>query len=132
MAELPDSVREAIEGKNFWHLATLNPDGSPQSTPVWVATRDGRILVNTYLGRTKQRNLDHDPRVALSLHDPENPYSNMAVQGRVVDRIVGPEAESDIDALSEKYVGQTPYPWREPGQERVTYLIEPTRVWERA
>jgi hypothetical protein len=56
----------------------------------------------------------------------------MAVQGRVVDRIVGPEAESDIDALAEKYTGQTPYPWREPGQERVTYLIEPTRVWERA
>jgi len=132
MAELPDTVREAIEGKNFWHLATLNPDGSPQTTPVWVGIRDGRILVNTYLGRTKQRNLDRNPRVALSVHGVENPYTNMAVQGHVVDRIVGPEAEADIDALSEKYTGQTPYPWRQPGQERVTYLIEPTRVYERA
>ena len=58
MAELPQEVRELFEGKNFWHVATVNPDGSPQSTPMWVALRDGKILLNTALGRRKARNVE--------------------------------------------------------------------------
>jgi PPOX class probable F420-dependent enzyme len=130
MAELSDPVRKALEDANFWHLATLNPDGSPQSTPVWVGLRDRKILVNSHLGRKKQRNLDHDPRVALSVvYDPESPYSNIGIQGRVVERIVGPQAASDIQELADKYTGNE-YPLQE-GEERVTYLIEPTHVWHR-
>ncbi len=130
MAELPDSVREALDGTHFWHLATVNPDGSPQSTPVWVMTRDGKIIVNTALGRKKPRNLDSEPRVALSMHEttPEGGYRNMQIQGHVVDRIVGDQAEQDIDDLALKYVNQTPYPWRGPGEQRVTYVIEPDRI----
>lgn len=130
MADLPDGVREAIEDKNFWHLATVNPDGSPQSTPVWVSTRDGKILVNTALGRKKPRNIGRDPRVALSWHgtDADGGYRNIQVQGRVVDTITGDQAERDIDDLAHKYLGRTPYPWRRPEERRVTYLIEPVRV----
>ena len=130
MAELPDNVREVLEGTNFWHLATVNPDGSPQTTPVWVHTRDGKIIVNTALGRKKPRNIDREPRVALSWHGttPEGGYRNIAIQGKVVDTITGDQAEKDIDDLALKYVNQTPYPWRSPGEQRVTYVIEPVRI----
>jgi PPOX class probable F420-dependent enzyme len=128
MAEIPDDVRKAAEGTNFWHVATVNPDGSPQSTPMWVSLRDGKILLNTALGRRKTRNIEHDPRVALSLIDPDNTYRSLQVQGRVVETITGDQAEADIDSLSEKYTGQTPYPWRSPDERRVTFLVEPTKV----
>ncbi len=130
MAEIPDNVREAIEDTNFWHLATVNPDGSPQSTPVWVHTRDGKIIVNTALGRRKPRNIDREPRVALSWHEttPDGGYRNIAIQGKVVDTITGDQAEKDIDDLALKYVGQTPYPWRSEGERRVTFVIEPLRI----
>jgi PPOX class probable F420-dependent enzyme len=130
MAELPDSVREAFEDTNFWHLATVNPDGSPQTTPVWVSTRDGKILVNTALGRKKPRNIENDPRVALSWHgtDENGAYRNIQVQGRVVDTITGDQAEQDIDSLALKYIGEETYPWRREGEQRVTYLIEPLRI----
>jgi PPOX class probable F420-dependent enzyme len=128
MAELPEDVRTLIEDKQFWHVATVNPDGSPQVTPMWVMTRNGNIVLNSALDRRKTRNLEQNPRVAMSLIDPENPYKSLQVQGRVVDTITGDQAEADIDTLSEKYTGQTPYPWRAPGEQRVTFLVEPTRV----
>jgi PPOX class probable F420-dependent enzyme len=130
MAELPDSVRAALDHTHFWHLATINPDGSPQSTPVWVSTRDGRVIVNTALGRKKPRNIERDPRVALSMHETtsEGGYRNIQIQGRVVDTITGDQAEKDIDDLALKYVNQTPYPWRSPGEQRVTYVIEPVKI----
>jgi PPOX class probable F420-dependent enzyme len=129
MAELSEEVRSALENKNFWHLATLNPDGSPQSTTVWVSTRDGKIIVNTALGRKKPRNIENDPRVALSWHETKDAgYHSVSIQGRVVETITGDQAEKDIDDLAQKYIGQSPYPWRSPGEQRVTYVIEPVKV----
>ena len=127
--ELPEKIHNALEGPQFWHLATVNPDGSAQVTAVWVKLKDGKILVNTALGRKKPRNLEREPRVALSWADPENGYHSAAIQGRVVDSYTGDEAEADIDSLAEKYIGQTPYPWRKPGEQRITYLVEPTHVY---
>lgn len=127
---LDDDLRQALEAPNFWHLATVNPDGSPQSTTVWVHTRGDKILVNTALGRKKPRNIEHDPRVALSFHEHTGgSYRSWAIQGRVVETIVGEQAEADIDMLAQKYIGQSPYPWRSPGERRVTYLIEPVHVF---
>jgi len=129
MAGLPDNVREAFEAPNFWALATVNPDGSPQSTTVWAHTRDGKIIVNTALGRKKPRNLEHEPRVALSWHTHDDGgYRSVSIQGHVVDKITGDRAEQDIDDLAQKYIGQSPYPWRAPGEQRVTYVIEADRV----
>ncbi len=131
MAELTDSAREALEGAHFWSLATVNPDGSPQSTVVWTHTRDGKIIVNSALGRKKPRNLEREPRVALSWHDSSpGTYRSFAIQGRVVDTVVGDQAEQDIDALAKKYLGQDTYPWRKPEEQRVTFVIEPTRILE--
>jgi PPOX class probable F420-dependent enzyme len=126
---LDDDLRRALEAPTFWHLATVNPDGSPHSTPVWVHARGDKILVNSALGRRKVRNIEGDPRVALSFHETTpNGYRSWAIQGRVAQTIVGDQAEADIDMLAQKYLGVSPYPWRSPGERRVTLLIEPTRV----
>jgi PPOX class probable F420-dependent enzyme len=127
--DLPEKIRNAIEGPQFWALATTNPDGSPQVSTVWVKPKDGNILVNSALGRKKPRNLESEPRVALSWVDPENGYHTASIQGRVVETYTGDEAEADIDSLAEKYLGQTPYPWRKPGEQRVSFVIEPTHVY---
>ena len=130
MAHLPDEVRHALEGKNFWSLATLNPDGSPQNTIVWVDTRDDKIVINSIIGRKKPRNLERNPEVSLAWYDPASPYSNISIQGRVVDTYTGERADVDIDALAKKYLDQDVYEGQE-GERRVTYVIEPTHVWTR-
>jgi PPOX class probable F420-dependent enzyme len=127
--DLPDKIRKAIEGPQFWALATTNPDGSPQVSTVWVKPKDGNILVNSALGRKKPRNLEREPRVALSWVDPENGYHTASIQGRVVETYTGDEAEADIDSLAQKYLGQSPYPWRKEGEQRVSFVIEPTHVY---
>ena len=129
MAELDAQARAAFEGKNFWSVATASKVGVPQSTVMWVMLRDGRIVLNSALGRKKVDNLRENPRVALSWADPENPYVSFGIQGRVVDELVGEQAEADIDALAQKYLGKERYPWRKPGEERVTFLVEPTHVY---
>lgn len=128
-AELPDKIRKAIDEPQFWHLATVNPDGSPQVTTIWVMSKNGNILVNTALGRKKPRNMESNPNVALSWVDPENGYHSASIQGRVVDSYTGDEAEADIDSLAQKYLGESPYPWRSPGEQRITFVVEPTHVY---
>jgi PPOX class probable F420-dependent enzyme len=130
-ARLPDEVKALLDAPNFWHLATVNPDGSPHSTVMWVDRRGDHVFFNTALGRVKPRNLAHDPRVCLSLADPEHPYSNVSIQGAVVETVEGDEALRDIDALATKYMGVETYPFLQPGERRVTYLVEPRRVWYR-
>ena len=131
MAELSESIRKAVQDTNFWHVATVNPDGSPHSTAVWVDIRGARILVNTAIGRKKHRNLERDPRVAMSWHTHEGgAYHSAGIQGRVVETYTGDQAEKDIDDLAQKYLGQSPYPWRSPGEQRISYLIEPTHSFE--
>ena len=67
MVDLPDDVRALFEGANFGHLATLLPDGSPHSVPVWVCLVNGRIGFFTQERSRKARNLARDGRVAISI-----------------------------------------------------------------
>lgn len=116
-----------LRERNFAHFVTLNADGTPHSTPVWIdADDDGFILVNTAVGRRKDRDVRRDPRVAVSVHEQENPYRWLSVNGTVVDVVEGDEALAHIDVLSRKYGGK---PW-EPvqGQLRVRYRIRPDRI----
>jgi PPOX class probable F420-dependent enzyme len=128
MAELDERTRAALDGTYFWSLATVNPDGTAQSTVVWVTFRDGRILVNSAQDRKKPRNLARNPSVALSWFDPEQPYGPIQIQGHVVESYTGAQAEADIDALAKKYIGEDVYPWRKDGERRISFLIEPTHV----
>jgi PPOX class probable F420-dependent enzyme len=122
VAELPAEVCELFERRNFAHLATALPDGSPHSAPVWMCVEDGRLLFFTQTQSRKARNLERDPRVAISIVDEENPYRSAWVRGRVVDRIEGEHALEIIDRLSNRYTGAD-FPMR----SGVVHVIEPDR-----
>jgi PPOX class probable F420-dependent enzyme len=81
-----EPIRKLFQGKNFGFLATLMPDGSPQVTPTWVDIEDNHIIVNTAMGRLKQKNISRDPRVAVSVADQTNPYNMVTVRGKVVEQ----------------------------------------------
>ncbi len=124
MKSIPENFLDLFTKKAYAHLATLMPDGSPQTTPVWLDYQDGFILVNSARGRQKDRNIRRDPRVAISILDPENPYRYLQVRGRVVE-ITEAGADAHIDKLAFKYLGKEKYPNRRPGEIRVIYKILP-------
>jgi PPOX class probable F420-dependent enzyme len=130
LAELSPKARKLFEDPNLLFVATTNADGSPQVTPVWTALEDGRITFNTARGRVKERNLRRDPRVGLSIANRDDAMDKVAVAGRVVEFIEGDEAYAQIDELSEKYIGERPYPWLTDDEQRVKIVIEPVRVYE--
>lgn len=130
MARLTETARELLKGRNFGHLATVMKDGSPQASPIWVDAENDYVVVNTAVGRLKERNMRRDPRVALSVVDHYDPYTKLHLRGRVVQMIEGDEAWAHIDSLNRRY-HQTdrPYP-RRAGQQRVKVWIEPTALYE--
>lgn len=127
MVSIPESHRDILEGKNFAHLATIMPDGSPQSTPVWIDVQGDNVLFNTADGRQKVRNLDRDGRVALSVTDAGNPYRYIQIRGRVTEKTME-GADAHIDRLAKKYMGVDSYPLRSAAEKRVVYKIQPEHV----
>jgi PPOX class probable F420-dependent enzyme len=105
------------------------PDGAPQVTPVWVDLSDGCIRVNTAEGRVKTKNMRRDPRVSLSVSDPDDPYHYVTVRGRVVD-ITEDGALEHNDLLAKKYMGLDVFPFDHSGQVRVVVTIAPEKVYE--
>jgi PPOX class probable F420-dependent enzyme len=126
-AIIPQGFRDLLEKKAFANLATLMPDGSPQVTPVWFDFDGKHIRINSAKGRVKDKNMRRSARVALAILDPDNPYRYLAVRG-VVEEISEAGADAHIDSLAKKYLGQDRYPYRQPGEVRVTYRIRPQRV----
>lgn len=124
---IPDTFLDLLDKPAFGHLTTLMPDGSPQVTPVWVDYDGTHVRFNSALGRVKDKNIRRDPRVAISLQDPANPYRYLEVRGRVVE-ITQNGADAHINKLTQKYLGQSEYPYRKPGEVRVTYKIEPQKA----
>jgi PPOX class probable F420-dependent enzyme len=129
MPKLADKERKLLEGKNFVFLATINKDGTPHLTPVWVDTDGENVLINTALGRKKERNVYKDDRVSVGVFDITNPYERMSIQGKVVKKIKGKEAEAHIDKLAKKYLGKDKYPGRAAGEKRVILVIKPLKVY---
>jgi PPOX class probable F420-dependent enzyme len=118
---LPEDVRKLIDEPNFAHLATLMPDGSPQSVPVWVGRDGDRLIVCTNEKLLKAKNTRRDPRIALSVIGFHDPYREVQIRGRVVER--WPDLELKImDRISHKYIGK-PFPLRDLG-EQVALFIE--------
>jgi len=124
---IPEKFLDLFQKKAFAHLGTIMSDGSPQVTPVWVDYDGKHVRFNSALGRVKDRNVRRDPRVSLSILDPENPYRYLAIRGRVVE-ITQEGADEHINSLSQKYLGRAVYPYREPGEVRVLYRIAPEKV----
>jgi PPOX class probable F420-dependent enzyme len=122
-----DKYSDLFKKKAFANLSTLMQDGSPQVTPVWCDYDGKHVRVNSARGRVKDKNIRRDPRVALAIVDPENPYRYMEIRGKVVE-ITEKGADDHINSLSNKYLGNPVYPFRQPGEVRVLYKIEPEKV----
>jgi PPOX class probable F420-dependent enzyme len=125
-AELTPRDVEILTGGSFATLVTVNRDGSPQSTIVWVDAAEGQVLVNTAQGRVKDRNLRADPRVSISLMHHGDGYEWISINGTVVDIEVGERAERHIDELAWRYDGHG-YTYT-PGQVREILHIRPDRI----
>lgn len=124
MTAIPEKYLDLFQKKAFAQLATLMPDGSPHVAPVWCDYDGHNILINTAKGRVKDRNMRREPRVALDILDPDNPYRHLSIRGRVVDN-TEKGADAHIDKMAKKYIGQDRYPNRAPGEVRVIFRIEP-------
>ncbi|MGK2937567.1 MAG: PPOX class F420-dependent oxidoreductase [Solirubrobacteraceae bacterium] len=123
MSALTDDAIALLEARNFGHLATLLPDGSPHSVPVWVGVEGPHVVFFTQAGSRKARNLQADPRVALSFVDEANPYRSVTIRGRLDGTLEGDEALAVIDRISQRYTGQD-FPMR----SGVVFLIAPEKV----
>ena len=119
--------RDLLDKKQtFAHIATLNPDGTPQVTPVWIDYVNGKVLVNSAKGRVKVRNLKEGSPVAISITDPDNPYRYVQIQGHIT-RVTEQGADKHIDKMAKKYLDKDKYPFARPGEQRVLIKITPER-----
>ena len=121
-------VEQLLLGKNFASFATLMRDGSPHVAPTWVDYDGDMVLINTAAGRIKEKNVNLDKRVALSVYDSSNPYNMVTIRGRVKE-IVEHNADAHIDRLAKRYLGLDSYPFRNPGEKRIILKIIPERVF---
>jgi PPOX class probable F420-dependent enzyme len=124
---IPENYADLFQKKAFANLATVMPDGTPQVTPVWVDFDGKHVIVNSARGRRKDKNMSQNSSVALSIMDPDNPYRYLEVRGRVAE-ITEEGADQHIDTMAKKYMGLDKYPYRQPGEVRVMYKIEPKRT----
>lgn len=126
-AKIPEDYLDLFSKPAVASLATLMPDGQPQVSPVWCDLDGRHVLVNSAHGRQKEKNIQHDPRVSLCMTDPENPYRYLEIRGRVVE-ITEQGADDHIDKMAKKYLGKDKYPFRQPGEVRIIFKIEPERT----
>jgi PPOX class probable F420-dependent enzyme len=120
-------ANELLKAANFCNVATLRPDGSVLAVPVWVDVQDGTPMLNTAEGRAWPRNLQRDPRITLTVQNHENPYEYVTIRGRVAAR-EHEGADTHIDRLAQKYLGQETYPYRQPGEQRLIIRVDPEYV----
>jgi|SRR5579862_1337563 len=124
---IPEKYVDLFKKPAFGNLGTLMKDGSPQVTPVWVDYDGKHVRFNSAKGRVKDKNIRRDPRISITLQDPENPYRYLEIRGKVIE-ITEQGADAHIDKLAKKYLGKDVYPYRQPGEVRVTYVIEAEKV----
>ncbi|MBI4469648.1 MAG: PPOX class F420-dependent oxidoreductase [Acidobacteria bacterium] len=124
---IPEKYLDLFGKPAFGFLATLMPDGAPQVTPVWCDREGEDVLVNSAKGRRKDLNMRRDPRVAITIVDPVNPYRYVEIRGPVVE-ITERNADAHIDRLTKKYLNLDSYPHRRPDEVRVVYRIRPEHV----
>jgi PPOX class probable F420-dependent enzyme len=123
MAALEGRAKELLDAPNYATVSTLRRDGSVHTVVVWVDTDDGNAVLNSSEGRAWPRNLERDPRVTINVYDQSNPYEYVEVRGRVADATLGEEADRNIDELAKKYMGVNEYPYRQPGEVRIKYVV---------
>jgi PPOX class probable F420-dependent enzyme len=123
---LTNKARALIQRPVLANVATVDANGRPQVTPVWIDVDGDDLLFNTAKGRVKANNLERDPHVAVSIVDPDNSYNVVVVRGKVEGTEEG--ADAHIDSLAKKYLDVDTYPMRQPGEVRVTYRVKADNV----
>lgn len=125
MIRIPDDFKDLLDRPILVALATVQPGGQPQITPVWADQADGYVRFNTAAGRQKWKNLTERPQVTVMVVDPDNDQRYIEIRGTVA-RV---EDDTDlINKLSNDYIGQDS-PYLQGGETRVTFLIEPTKIF---
>lgn len=124
---LEGRAQEIIAGKNYAHVAIPRPDGTVQTVIAWVHTEDGDVLLNSQEGRAWPENLRRAGTATVTVMADNNPYEWVAVTGRVAED-THEGADEHIDALAKKYLGVDSYPNRQPGQQRIKFVLRPERV----
>ncbi len=124
---IPAEFNDLLESKAVANIATIGPKGEPQNNPVWFDWDGSHILFSQTKGRQKFHNLQREPRVAVSIVDPKDPYRYLEVRGKVV-RIDEDPNKQFINKMAKKYLDQDVYPWSQPGDERVIIVVEPEKV----
>ena len=125
--KLSEDTINLLKGKNFASLATVNKDGSPQVSIVWIDYEDEVILINTAKGRVKTNNMQRDPRVSISITDSENPYYQATIKGRVIE-ITEDGAVYHINSLAKKYLNEDRFPVVD-NEVRVKIKIKPEKTY---
>lgn len=120
----PPEYKDILDRRSFAHIATIGLNGEPQSSPVWIGF-DGQFLKFSNLkSRQKYKNLRRDPRVAVSIIDPDDPYRYVEIRG-TVDHFEDDEDNAFINSMAKKYIDKDVYPWHKEGDERVVIYIDP-------
>lgn len=119
--------RELLRAKNFAHVATIAPDGTPHVAVVWVGVDGDDVLLNSAEGRVWPRNLRRDPRVVVTVVNHDNSYEYVAIRGEAVE-ITPDGADEHIDALAKKYLDEDEYPFRKEGEVRLKIRVRPDKV----
>jgi PPOX class probable F420-dependent enzyme len=127
MTTLADpGVAALLDKPNYAVIATTNADGSLHTAVVWADVIDGKLAVNSAVGRKWPSNVDRNAQVSVLIYDQSNPYDYVEVRGKATGTTDG--ADDHIDRLAKKYLNQDSYPFRRPDEQRITYVIEPTLV----
>lgn len=121
---IPEDKRDLLQSKALAHVATIGPDGEPQNNPVWFGTEGDYIVFSQTTGRQKYRNVGRNPKIALSIVDPENDYRYLEIRG-TVEKIEPDPDNAFIDSMAHKYMGVEKYPWHQPGDQRVVVYVRP-------
>jgi PPOX class probable F420-dependent enzyme len=122
---LDEATRTLLDARNFATVATLNPDGGPQASVVWVLRDGDTVLFSAIATRRKVLNLSRDPRVSLTVFDTANPYQSAEIRG--IAEVSGDPGKWLPRELSQKYLGEDPPP--EPDKvPRVIVRVIPERV----
>ena len=124
-AAFDEATRDLFDGRNFATVATVNPDGGPQTSVVWILREGDTVAFSTTAGRRKARNLARDPRISVSVFDTTNPYHSVEIRGTA--ELVEDTGRSLPKALSRKYLGEDPPP--EPDEVvRLIVRVTPDKV----
>lgn len=121
---IPPDRQDILTKRSFAHVATIGPKGEPHSSPVWIDWDGEVIKFSQTTTRQKYRNLQRDPRIAISVHDPDQPYRYVEIRGTVV-RVEDDQGNAFINKMAKKYIDEDEYPWAQPGEHRIVVHVAP-------